>query len=335
MRLVPALAMFGAGAFAGGWPSTMDGFRHAWGLSAAVSPRRGVWETGLLSADTARILVRPDSLRDGSLQGVDWWAERAGPERDLPDDVFWRILDGLSAGSEWTESDPDALPPEFLATMPGKPAQGFLCRSCAPPLAAATWVSSGSTRLRTGRTSSPKAPPPPPGLASGITGKGLRSLASDRGLELESATPCRGGTGECALAFSGPKGQRWVFHRASGESPWSSVEATLQAGPWWSPQWNWDSLRIASRREFANTLTEWLGADADVSARNLLGPIEPVLNFPVSAWLARTLPGLRFDALGDSLSRLEVPPSNLDLVRTPTLQLSIDAFGRRIVRVGR
>jgi len=334
MRIVPTLAMFGAGAIAGGWPSTMDGFRHGWGLSAVSSSRRGVWMAGPLSADTARILVRPDSLRDGALEGVDWWAEHAGRETDLPDDVFWSILDGLSAGSEWTEYDPDALPSEFLATMPEKPAQGFLCRSCAPPLAAATWVSSGSTRLRTGRTTTPKAPPPPPGLASGITAKGLRSLASDRGLGLESATPCRGGTGECALEFSGPKGQRWTFRRASGGSPWSSVEATVQAGPWWSPQWNWDSLRIASRREFANTLSEWLGADADVSARNLLGPIEPVLNFPVSAWFGRTLPGLHFEALGDSLSRIEVPPSNLELVRTPTLQVSIDAFGRRIVRVG-
>jgi len=333
MRVVPFLAALAAGTFAGGWPATMDGFRHDWSLSPVSSSRRGTWEIGRLSADTARILVRPDSLRGGALEGVDWWAERSGRELDLPDGVFWNILDGLSAGAEWTESDPDALPPEFLATMPGKPAQGFLCRSCDPPLAAATWVSSGSTRLRTGRTAMPKGPTLP-GLASGITEKGLESLANDLGLELESNTPCHRGTGACALRFSGPKGQRWVFRRASGDSPWSSVEATLQAGPWWSPQWNWDSLRIANRHEFANTLSEWLGADADVSARNLLGPIEPVLNFPVSAWIRRGLPGLRFEALGDSLSHFDTPPSNLVLVRMPTLEASIDAFGRRVIRVG-
>jgi hypothetical protein len=335
MRIAPAIAAFGVGAFAGSWPVTMAEFRHDWALSPVSGSRRGVWEAGLLSADTARILVRPDFLRGGSLGGMDWWAERAGRERDLPDDIFWSILDVVSAGAEWTESDPDALPPEFLATMEGKPAQGFLCRSCTPPLAAATWVSGGSTRLRIGRTMPPKGPSPQPGLASGVTAKGLRSLASDRGLGLESTTPCHEGKGECALEFSGPKGQRWTFRRASGGSPWSSVDATLQAGPWWSPQWNWDSLRIANRREFANTLSEWLGADADVSARNLLGPVEPVLNFPVSAWFAKTLPGLHFEALGDSLSRLEVPPSDLELVRTPTLQVSIDAFGRRTIRVGR
>jgi len=334
MRILLALAGLGAGAVAGGWPATMDGFRHDWRMSPVSSARRGTWETSFLSSDTARILARPDSLRGGALQGVDWWAERSGREMDLPDDVFWKILDGLSAGAEWTEADPDALPPDFLATMPDKPAQGFLCRSCTPPLAAATWVSDGSTRLRTGRIAGPKGAPPPPGLASGITEKGLRSLASDRGLGLESTAPCDGGKGDCTVELSGPKGQRWIFRRTSGKAPWSSVEGTLQDGPWWSPQWNWDSLRIANRHEFANTLSEWLGADADVSARNLLGPIEPVLDFPVSAWLARTLPGMHFGALGDSLSRLDVPPSNLELVRAPTLRASIDAFGRRIIRVG-
>jgi hypothetical protein len=196
-------------------------------------------------------------------------------------------------------------------------------------------VSHGTTRLRTAQLKTASRPAGAPGLAAGITEDGLRSLAGQKGLGIVSANPCRKGRGSCNLELSGPKGQKWVFQRASGDAPWSSVEATVQAGPWWSPEWNWDSLRIESRKEFANTLAEWLGADADVAARNLLGPIEPVLTFPVSAWILRTLPGLRFVALGDSLSKLSAPPANLEIVRMPTLSAAIDAFGRRTIRVGK
>jgi hypothetical protein len=125
-----------------------------------------------------------------------------------------------------------------------------------------------------------------------------------------------------------------VFRRTSGDAAWSSLEATVQAGPWWSPEWNWDSLRVADRREFSGLLNEWLSADADVFARKLLSPVEPVLSFPVSAWFVRSLPGLRFRALADSLSYLATAPSKLELVNTPTLQADIDGFGRRTIRIG-
>lgn len=336
-RSAVAVAWLGASAFAGGWPANMDGFRHNWKLSPLSAPRKGVWESGLLSSDTARVLVRPELRSDGEVQAAEWWAERGARDRDLPDDAFWGILDGLSGNKEWTEADPDALPPEFSKGMEKDAAQGFLCRSCEPRLAAATWVSHGTTRLRTARLGTSTRSGGAPNLASGITEAGLRSLAGQRGLGIASANPCREGNGACTLVLSGPKGQKWVFERGAGDAPWSSVEATVQAGPWWSPEWNWDSLRIEDRKEFAGTLAEWLSADADVSARNLLGPIEPVLSFPVSAWISRTLPGLRlrFKALGDSLSRLEAPPSGLEIVRTPTLSATIDAFGRRTIRVGR
>jgi hypothetical protein len=332
-----AIAAFGLGtaAFAGGWPASMDGFRHSWKLSALSLPRQGVWESGLLSSDTARVLVRPDPLSGGEIRSMEWWAERGARDRDLPDETFWNILDGLSGNKEWTESDPDALPADFAKGMEKVPAQGFLCRSCDPQLVAATWVSHGTTRLRTGRIDAHARPAGVPGLAQGITEAGLRSLAGQKGLAIASANPCRVGDGSCTLELSGPKGQKWVFQRRSGDASWSTVEATVQAGPWWSPEWNWDSLRIESRKELANTLAEWLSADADVAARNLLGPIEPVLSFPVSAWISRTLPGLRFAALGDSLSQLAAPPPNLELVRTPTLSATIDAFGRRTIRVGK
>ena len=334
-RLVFCAVCLGTAAHAAGWPANLDGFRHDWKLSPLAVPRQGTWESGLLSTDTSRILVRPDRLADGKVSSVEWWAERGARDRDLPDDAFWSILDGLSGNKEWTEADPDALPSDFSKGMEKDAAQGFLCRTCEPQLVAATWVSHGTTRLRTGRIETAKRDNGPPGLAPGITESGLRSLAGQSGLGIAAANPCRVGDGACTLVLSGPKGQKWVFKRGSGQAAWSSVEATFQAGPWWSPEWNWDSLRIENRKEFANTLAEWLSADADVAARTLLGPIEPVLSFPVSAWISRTLPGLRFPALGDSLSRLAAPPSNLDLARTPTLLATIDAFGRRTIRLGR
>lgn len=334
-RSVVVAACLGTSAIAGGWPANLDGFRHSWKLSPLPVPRKDVWESGLLSCDTVRALVRLETSQGGEVQAAQWWAERGARDLDLPDDVFWSILDGLSANKEWTESDPDALPPDFAKGMEKAPAQGFLCRTCEPQLVAATWVSHGTTRLRTARIETANHAARTPGLADGITEAGLRSLAGQKGLGIASANPCRKGDGSCTLELSGPKGQKWVFKRSSGDEPWSSVEATVQAGPWWSPEWNWDSLRIESRKELANTLAEWLSADADVAARNLLGPIEPVLSFPVSAWISRSLPGLRFAALGDSLSRLAAPPPNVDLVRTPTLLATIDAFGRRTIRVGR
>lgn len=330
--LSAALALAFSGA--AGWPENMDGFRRLWRLVPVESPRRGAWESGVLSTDSARVLVRADTVVGGAVRAMDWWAERGPRDVDLPDDAFWDVLDGLSGGLEWTEADPDGLPSGLVDSMEGPAAQGFLCSACDPLLEAATWVDHGSTHLHVARAAKVPAAAFEPGLAAAITGDGIRSLARQKGMGVVLANPCRQGGGDCVLKLSGPKGQEWVFWRASATAPWTSLEASMQAGAWWSPEWNWDSLRIADRREFSGLLMEWLSADADVAARNLLSPVEPVLTFPVSSWFSRRLPGLRFQALADSLSRLSSPPSTVELVRTPRLWATIDAFGRRTIHVG-
>ena len=335
MRSCAAALLLLAPSFGGGWPSGMDGFRRDWEATPVRSPRKGVWDCARVRSGDFRVLAWADSARDGSVRALDWWAEAGARDADLPDDAFWAVLDGLSAGREWTESDPDALGP-VLRGMEAPAAQGFLCRSCEPPLEAATWVSHGSTHLRVAlRPGSAPSNGSQPGLSPGLTAEGIRSLAAQRGLSVLSANPCREGGGDCILELSGPKGQRWSFRRSSGNSPWSFLEGSWQNGPWWSAEWNWDSIRTEGRREFADLLEQWIGADADVSARALLSPLEPALSFPVSSWFSRRLSGFRIRALADSLSRLPSPPSGLELMGSPTLRASVDGFGRRTVQVGR
>lgn len=319
---------------ASGWPASMDALRRRWDLRAVGAPRPGTWYSAALGKGLQKVLVRADSAKDGSVRSLSWWGEAGPRETDLPEDAFWSVLDGLSGNEEWTETDPDALPAAFLKGMEGTAAQGFVCHTCQPNLAAATWVSHGSTRLRVGVLGAvPHARVAEPGLAKGITTEGLRSLARQRGLDVASSNPCKSGGGDCVLELSAAKGQRWVFRRASAGAPWDRMEATWQGGPWWSPEWSWDSLRRDNPREFGELLAAWISADADLAARNLLGPVEPVLSFPLSSWLTRALPGMDFKRLADSLSKLDSPAAGFEFVRGSKLKASVDPMGRRRLEI--
>lgn len=334
--IASALAAAIAGVFAAGqnpgWPSSMASLRKAWRLEAADEARRGLWESRLLSAGARRILVRADSAKDGSVKAVEWTAESGVRGDDLPDDAFWTILDRTSDDAEWTETDPDALPKAFLKGMDEPASQGFLCRSCKPRLAAATFNRSGATGLRIAPVASPTTQVSV-GLAQGITEAGLRSLAAQRSLSVDAANPCADKAGVCAIELSGPSGQKWSFTRRDGKSAWNRLEASYLAGPWWSPEWDWDSVRLHSPREFQTVIGAWIGSEADMLAERLLSPIEPVLAFPVSSWKQRELPGLRVQALADSISRLASPSASLLFAATDRLEARIDEFGRRKVRL--
>lgn len=315
-----------------GWPATMEALRKAWRLEPADEARRGIWHSRKLSSGARRILVATDSSKDGSVRSLEWTAETGVRSHDLPDEAFWAILDGTSNDAEWTETDPDALPKPFLKGMREPASQGFLCRSCRPRLAAATFARHGATGLRIaplGQT----APPAGVGLAGGVTEDGLRSLAAQRKLSVDVANPCLDKAGVCEMELSGPDGQKWSFSRRDGKSPWNRLEASYQAGAWWSPEWDWDSVRIHAPREFQTVVGAWIGSEADMLAEKLLSPVEPVLAFPVSSWKARELPGMRVQALSDSVAKLPKPPASLLLARSDRLEVRIDEFGRRIVRI--
>lgn len=311
----------------------MDALRKAWGLTSADPARPDLWESQKLSKGPQRIVVRADSSKDGSVKSVEWMAETGVRSTDIDDETFWSILDATSRNAEWTETDPDGLAKSFLKTLDVSPSQGFLCRSCRPRLAAATLTRHGATSLRIAKL----AESPTPiliGLVAGITDDGLRSLAAQQKLSIDVANPCMDKIKVCSMEMSGEGGRKWVFRRRDGNSPWSRLEASYQAGAWWSSEWDWDSLRIQSPREFKSVIGDWIGSEADVVASKLLAPVGSVLGFTVSDWKARELPGLRVAQVSDSVSKLPAPPSSLVLARTERLVFEIDAFGRRIVNIG-
>jgi hypothetical protein len=311
----------------------MNALRKAWDLSPADPARPDLWESRKWSNGSQRLLLRADSSKDGTVKSVEWTAETGIQARDIDDERFWSILDATSGDAEWTETDPDGLPKSFLKILDVPPSQGFLCRSCKPRLVAATLTRHGATGLRIAKLAEAAAPISI-GLVAGITDDGLRSLAAQQKLSIDVANPCHDKKGICTMEMSGEGGRKWIFRRRDGDSPWSRLEASYQAGAWWSPEWDWDSLRIQSPREFKSVIGEWIGSEADVVASKLLVPVESVLGFTVSHWKARELPGLRIRQVSDSIAKLPAPPSSLVLARTERLDFEIDAFGRRIVNIG-
>ncbi len=328
-----ALAAPGSSRDASGWPADLASLHTTWDLRLADPARPDLWECQKLSSDTQRVLLRVDRASSGSLRAVEWSSETGVRARDLADETFWSILDAFARDAEWTETDPDGLPKSFRRTLDAPPSQGFLCRSCHPRLAAATVTRHGTTVLKIAPLTDP-VPPTVAGLAAGLTDEGLRSLANQQKLSVDVLNPCQDKQGSCSMELSGTDGRKWTFSRNDGSSPWSRLTASYQAGPWWSPEWDWDSLRLHAPREFRNVVHEWISSEADLVAERLLSPLEPALAFPLSAWKARALPGLRVAQVADSVARLSAPPRGLVLARIPNLDFEIDAFGRRIVRIG-
>lgn len=335
MKSFPLLAslVVCANANSPGWPTDMASLRKAWNLVPADAARSGLWECRKLSKGSDRVLVRADSTKNGTTRSLEWTAESGLSRKDLPEDVFWAILDGASQNAEWTEADPDILPKAFLRGMDEPASQGFLCRSCKPRLVAATFARHGATGLRIASMLE-NAPTFSVGLAAGITEDGIRSLAAQRKLTVDVANPCKDKGGICTLELGGSAGQKWVFTRTGGTAAWTGLDAAYQAGAWWSPEWDWDSLRIHSPREFGGVVGAWIGTQADLLANNLLTPIEPVLGFPVSSWKNRELQGLRVQAVSDSVAKLPRPPVSLTLAQTDRLRVGIDEFGRRSLKLG-
>jgi hypothetical protein len=316
-----------------GWQPNMEDLRKTWGLGPADPARPDLWECRKLSKGPQRLLMRADSSKDGTVKSVEWLAETGVQARDIDDESFWSILDATSGDAEWTEADPDGLPKSFLKTLDVPASQGFLCRSCKPRLVAATLPRHGATALRIAKLTEPAAPVSI-GLVAGITDDGLRSLAAQQKLSIDVANPCLDKSGICTMEMSGEGGRKWTFRRRDGHSPWSRLEASYQAGAWWSSEWDWDSLRIQSPREFKSVVGDWIGSEADVVGAKLVRPVESVLGFSFSHWKAREIPGLRVRQVSDSVAKLSAPPSSLVLAHTDRLVFEIDAFGRRIVNVG-
>lgn len=305
--------------------------RKAWSLQPADHARPGLWRARG-GANGATLLVRIDTTAVGEIVRWEWSAEIGPRETDLPEDAFWSILDGIAQGREWIETDPDALPSKSFTAPTAQLAQGFRCPSCRPPLVAATWSPHGGTRLLISRSESSRRAPTID-VAEFVTEDGIRSLLRQQGLSLESSNPCKGGDEACTLEAGGARGEHWVFSRDAKSRGWHLAEATFPGPPWWNPEWDWDSLRIESPREFRLMLKNWLDAEIDVDGARLLRPIESILGASVSDWTSRSVRGLDPGPAIDRLAKASTPPSAIVICETPEFRLSVDTFGRRRLEV--
>jgi len=324
-----ALAILVAG------PQEARAFRKAWGLTPADPARPGLWKARPTKDEPGlTVLVRLDTTAGGAWSRCEWSAESGRKESDLPEARFWSVLDGLSDNREWVETDPDALPEGVFATPRSELAQGFRCPACDPVLVAATWSPHGGTRLLVGRVGS-DAPALPLRLdvSASIREDGLFSLARQKGFTVSGVNPCREGGGTCALEMSGGNGERWQLGRADGASAWHLRSASFPGTAWWNPEWDWDSLRTESPREFRLMLRNWLDAELDVIGAKLVRPLEPVLSAGASDWNARRIPGLDAGPVVDRLSGQASAPSSVVLCEGAGLRVSVDGFGRRTIEL--
>lgn len=313
--------------------SGFSALAKVWGLRPADPARPGLWKAAGKASEPS-LLARIDTNSRGEVIRSEWSAEEGVQEVDLPEGRFWSILDGFSQGEEWVETDPDALGGVSFGPPAASLAQGFRCAKCKPPLAAATWSPHGGTRLLVSRSAT-TARKPRLQVSESVAESGILSAARQRGLEVAATNPCREGVGNCALELAGSKGERWSFSRSGPADPWRLVEASFPGAPWWNPEWDWDSLRIESPREFRLMLSNWLDAEVDVGGAKLLRPIESILDVSVAEWNARALEGLSTKAAVERLAKSPSAPSAIVLCETPSFRLSVDMFGRRVLKMSK
>lgn len=304
--------------------------RRSWGLTIADPARPGLLKARPLKGESVDVLVRLDTTSSGGLRRTEWSAESRKREVDLPEDRFWAVLDGLSGGKEWIETDPDLLPEGVFEPTSSALAQGFRCVDCTPQLVAATWSPHGGTRLLVGAVAAPRAKARF-AILEGATEEGIASMAAQRSLGVEGRNPCREGSGSCSFTLTGAKGERWMLSRLSGSDSWRLLEASYPGSSWWNPEWSWDSLRQESPREFALILRNWLDAELDVIGARLIRPLEPVLAAGTSDWTARAVPELDLAPIVTELARMSIPPGPLVLCDGRDLRVAIDGFGRRTI----
>lgn len=263
--------------------------------SPADSARPGLLECTRLSSAPTRILLRVKSDAAGMLRS-EWSAEKDLDAVHVPDETFWKILDELAGpGGEWIERDPSTLGSDSLR-FEARVGQSFECRSCPGDWLAGTWGPFGASRLLVVRRDAAASP-----KSSGLSlapGAGISTSA----LPLQSAQPCKTEPGNCLEMRTGPGGTLWTLERPSAKSGWTRLKVQ------WEAQALGDSLSLEQLREdlppseLRLLLRNWLDAETDLFAANVLLPAAPLFTASASDWRQRALPGFR---LGTILRELE------------------------------
>jgi hypothetical protein len=272
----------------------------------ADSARPGLWACPRLDVtDGTRILVRCESDPSGP-QRLEWSAERGLEAFHLPDATFWKILDGLAGPQgEWVERDPatlgkDSLP--FRASL----TQAFECRGCPTDWLAGTWGPFGAQRLLVVRRRA--ASPSGSGDSLALV---PRASVDASVLEILTSLPCRDKGGACTEERRGPGDARWHLERPNSQTGWSRIRVE------WESQPLGDSIPLAQLREdlpageLALLLRNWLDAETDLFAANVLDPAPVLFTASGSDWRRRALRGFRLDAILAQVPHLAAFPDSV------------------------
>lgn len=264
----------------------------------ADSARPGLMECPRLKTSSTRILLHMERDARG-MRRSEWSAEKGLDAVHVPDETFWRILDELAGpGGEWVERDPSTLGTDSLR-FEARVGQSFECRNCPGDWLAGTWGPFGASRLLVVRRDVPAAP------ATRTLTLTPGADISTSALTLRSSQPCRNATGTCIETRTGPGNTSWTLERLDPKSGWTRVRIE------WESQPLGDSLSLDTLRqdlpaaELRLLLRNWLDAETDLFAANVLLPAAPLFSVSATDWRRRALPGFRLAAI---LRELETAP---------------------------
>ncbi|MEN9354900.1 MAG: hypothetical protein RL318_2225 [Fibrobacterota bacterium] len=273
--------------------------------TVADTARPGLQECARLSSGGVRILARVKADVRG-MRHSEWSAEQGLNAVHVPDETFWRILDGLAGSQgEWLERDPSTLGQDSIL-FEARVGQSFECRGCPGDWLAGTWGPYGASRLLVVRRDPVKRQALDDSLALVP-----QAQASSAVLPLKVSTPCRDKGGNCLEERIGPGGTRWQFRRERSGEGWQTLRVE------WESQPLGDSISLSLLREdlppseLRLLLRNWLDAEIDMFAANVLAPAPTLFTTSVSSWRRRVLPGFRTEAILKDLGMRSSFPDSL------------------------
>lgn len=283
----------------------------------ADSARPGLQECSRLSNDDVRLLVRIKSDIRG-MRWSEWSAEKGLHAVHVPDETFWKILDGLAGPQgEWLERDPSSIGKDSIL-FEAQVGQSFECRNCPGDWLAGTWGPFGASRLLVVRREPTGTRRLPDTVA--LVPKGT---VSDAALLLKSSKPCRDKGGDCTEDRTGPGGARWHLERERSDEGWRKVRVEWDAAPLG------DSVSLSQLREdmpgheLRLLLRNWIDAEADLFAANVLAPAPSLFAVTPGDWRRRALRGFRIEAILDGLVAASRVPETVVLYQDATCTAGI------------
>ena len=278
--------------------------------------RPELWECPRLGKDSVHVFLRAETQKIGEIRYLEWSAERKLAPVHLPEETFWKILDHFAGDGEWAERDTKAIGRD-TASFPASVGQLFECIRCPAPLIAGTWGPLGSARLVIARRT--QASPTATALAlQPVTYVSRLSLPS------QSSKPCREKGGDCEEVRTGPGETRWTFQRSHPDSAWEKVRVEWTAGIFG------DSLSVKALKDdmplkdVSFLLSNWLSAETDMFAANVIAPGEAFLTATSADWRTRNLPGFHQEEILTKMLATGTTPKAVTIYEDRSSRAGID-----------